>query len=106
MAGLSQSGLAKHAGVSRDTIARVERGEGLGEASLRLIASALDLPPNYFLGDEEPEPAYSRFKMEMDFPPGMVLTPNESRLVRKRMIEFFHIHSRSTCYWPACRGLS
>ena len=48
--GMTQSQLARRAGVSRSTIKRIIDGErGMGRASLGKIARALDLPPQELL---------------------------------------------------------
>ena len=53
---LTQEGLAEKMGVSRDTIARIERGKGgIDLGRLSEIARALEISLSYLLGMQEPE---------------------------------------------------
>lgn len=56
--GLTQAELAKRAGVSRPTVARVEAGEDVSTATLEKIAGALRLRVE--LHGEEPRPPRSK----------------------------------------------
>ncbi len=69
MAGLTLKEVSTRSGLAIDTIHRAERSGTATEATLRLLATALGLPADYFL-DPQPhaEQAQTRLTLELDLP--------------------------------------
>lgn len=88
LAGLTQQQLADKAKISRATVRLIEGGHVAKPGILTLLASALELSPNPFLGSNTESNLINQpLRVALPLPDGLMLTDEEVKLIRKRMLD-------------------